>query len=171
MYERRISVFATPSGEEFEVIKERARNHLDSDGALARVPHSNQLWMLAGFALFDALRSKYECIEVYPQATAWALDVNTTHKSKKAGLHAQMHAGAARTEWPTGHPDEPSLAGIGYGSEHDKLDAYLSAWIASLPEDEREPCGEPEADDVIWIPRVEGQQRSGPPANPSNMTR
>jgi predicted nuclease with RNAse H fold len=153
MYERGISVFATPSEEEFRQIIAIAQNHLAAGGACARLPNANRFWMLAGFALFRALAPQIECIEVYPQATAWALGVNTAKKLKQAGLQVQLHAATQRTGWPDGRPDEPTLAEIGYGSKHDRLDAYLSTWIASLPEEEREPCGEA-PDDVIWIPRI-----------------
>lgn len=60
---------------------------------------------------------------------------------------------ARETGWPAQRDGEPVLKEIGYGSLDDKLDAYLSAWVASLPADEREACGEA-PDDVIWIPRV-----------------
>ena len=43
---------------------------------------------------------------------------------------------------------------IGYGSPHDRLEAYLSAWVASLERGHREPLG-CEPNDVIWVPRIE----------------
>lgn len=153
MYERGISVFATPSEEEFRRIIAVAQNHLAADGACARLPNANRFWMLAGFALFRALAREIECIEVYPQAAAWALGVNTATKLKHAGLQVQLHAITQRTGWPNGRLGEPTLAETGYGSKHDRLDAYLSTWIASLPEEGREPCGEA-PHDVIWIPRI-----------------
>jgi hypothetical protein len=150
---RHISCFATPSQEEFNQKIKQARDHLASGGALASVPNANQLWMLVGFALFDALAAKYECIEVFPQAIVAALDAARTHKSARPGLEAQLAAVARETGWPSGQAGEPRLSEIGYGSRHDKLDAYLAAWVASLTETEREACGEA-PHDVIWIPRV-----------------
>ena len=44
------------------------------------------------------------------------------------------------------------IAQQGYGSAHDKLDAFMAAWVASLPEDDVVPCGDP-PNDVIWIPK------------------
>jgi len=41
-------------------------------------------------------------------------------------------------------------AHAGYGPLHDRLDAYLAAWVASVGESEREALGSP-PDDVIWI--------------------
>jgi hypothetical protein len=45
------------------------------------------------------------------------------------------------------------LSGIGFGHQHDRIDAYLSAWVASLEDQDREALGKP-PDDVIWIPRL-----------------
>lgn len=150
---RRISCFATPSDFEFEEKVENARRHLASGGALASLPSANQLWMLVGFALFEVLAEEFDCIEVFPQATASALGVAAHHKSGRVGLAGQLAAVAEITGWPNGRTGEPRLEGICYGSRHDKLDAYLSAWVASLPETEREACGEA-PHDVIWIPRL-----------------
>jgi hypothetical protein len=50
-----ISCFATPSAADFELIHEKVRRHLAAGGAEDRIPHSNQLWMLAGFAIFSEL--------------------------------------------------------------------------------------------------------------------
>jgi hypothetical protein len=150
-----ISCFATPSRTGFDGIVGKARQHLTAGGAEARTPHANQLWMLVGFALFEALGGEYEVIEVYPQATVVALGISVDHKSTRAGFEAQLSGTAKATGWPDG--DRASkLREVGYGSRHDKLDAYLSAWVASLPETQRIPRGEA-PDDVIWVPRVNGR--------------
>lgn len=156
MDRQRISCFATPSRTEFDSIAERARQHLAAGGEEARIPHANQLWMLVGFALFEVLSSDYECIEVYPQVTVAALGVTGVHKSKRAGFEARLTGAANVTGWRDNQV--PKLADAGYGSRHDKLDAYLSAWVASLPERERIPCGDP-PDDAIWVPRVHSSPR------------
>ena len=41
----------------------------------------------------------------------------------------------------------------GYGKRDDKLDAYLSAWVASLDENDRIPLGM-RPHDVIWVPKI-----------------
>lgn len=152
MDQQNISCFATPSRAEFDNIVARVRWHLSAGGSETRIPHANQLWMLVGFILFEVLSNKYECIEVYPQATVAALGISGVHKSKRAGLEAQLAGVAKVTGWPNnGRTSE--LREIGYGSRHDKLDAYLSAWVASLPEHQRRPCGEA-PDDAIWVPRM-----------------
>lgn len=61
-----ISCFTTPSGTEFEKIRIKVHDHLKTGGLESRLPHANQLWMLAGFALFKRLRMDWECLEVYP---------------------------------------------------------------------------------------------------------
>lgn len=47
-----ISCFATPSRTEFEKIGEKAKKHLAAGLPVPRLPHANQLWMLAGFEVF-----------------------------------------------------------------------------------------------------------------------
>jgi hypothetical protein len=148
----RISCFATPNQKEFEVIKKKTSRHLDEGGAENRMPHANQLWMLVGFALFKVLGKYYDCIETFPQAIVNALHASETHKSKEAGVALQLSAVAKHTGWPLGK-ERSELNQIAFGSLHDKLDAYLSAWVASLSAKECLVCGEANTD-VIWIPRL-----------------
>lgn len=148
-----ISCFATPSKEDFNNVIEKIEKHLGSGGSESTLPHANQLWMLAGFSLFERLRKKYECIEVFPQAIVAALGCSKVHKSKKDGLAAQEQAAWIATGW-AGKYDNPDLKSAVYGSPHDRLDAYLSAWIASLPEEKRTCYGNKQNDDVIWTQKA-----------------
>ena len=148
----RISCFATPSETEFAAIRTKANGHLDSGGAESCLPHANQLWMLVGFALFEMLSARYECIEVFPNAIVDALQARTVHKSKSEGLATQLSAVAKYSGWPPAN-DHSQLDRIAFGSRHDKLDAYLSAWVASLPSSQRLASGA-EPSDVIWIPNL-----------------
>jgi len=149
---RGVSCFATPGPSQWRVIRASARAHLDRGGAVSRLPHANQLWMLASFELFRVLGRRYACREVFPQATVVALGAGARHKAKTQGYREQLRAAGAAT----GHPDAASLdtrlRAASFGSRHDRLDAYLCAWVASLETRELEACGEP-PDDVIWIPR------------------
>ncbi len=147
-----ISCFATPSKEDFDNIIKKVKNHLGSGGSESMIPHANQLWMLAGFSLFEKLRSKYECIEVFPQAIVTALKCSKVHKSKKDGLTTQEKAAWNATGWT--ECDTPELRSAVFGSPNDRLDAYLSAWIASLPEKERTCHGNKLSDDVIWTQKA-----------------
>lgn len=149
---RSISYFKTPTASEFDEIVDKGGEFLGRGGAAACLPNANRIWMLAGFALFQVMCDEFECIEVYPHATAHALGVAQFSKQTKCGLAAQLKAVAEHTGWPD-LPGMVPLSQVGFGSRDDKLDAYSSAWIASLPESEREPLGEP-PDDVIWVPRV-----------------
>ena len=149
---RRISCITTPTATEFEAICERARAHLADGGAESCLPGANQLWMLVGFSLFRTLRHHWECIEVFPHAIAVALGAHAIHKSRADGLLAQISAAAKHCGWPRCAALR-ELGSIGYGSSHDRLDAYLGAWVASLGETAREPFGEPPTD-VIWVPRL-----------------
>lgn len=157
---RRISCITTPDVAEFEAIRERALRHLAQGHPEANLPGANQLWMLIGFSLFRTLRAHWECLEVFPQAIASVLGVGSVHKSHADGLRAQLRSAAQHTGWPRelrtdqSEPSVNCLAAIGFGSGHDRLDAYLAAWVASLEEAAREPFGEPPAD-VIWVPRLE----------------
>lgn len=152
MDERGISCFATPSKSEFNEIIAKARRHLDNGGAENNIPHANQLWMLIGFALFQALGKEYECIEVFPQAIVRELGESKIHKSKPQGYLSQVEALSTKIGWGSSELSQ-KLMSIGYGSKHDKLDALLSAWVASLPPEDRIACGRL-PDDVIWIPKV-----------------
>ena len=148
-----ISSFKTPSALEFEVIREKALQHLAIGGALPNIPHSMQLWMLAGFEIAKALRPLAPMIEVYPQATIRRLLPNAEHKSGVGIPALQLQALAVQTGWPTSADDLAKLPNICSGAMHDKVDAYGAAWVASLAENERESYGE--GRDAIWVPKAE----------------
>ena len=146
----KISCITTPDAEQFAAICARAEEHLAAGGGQSNIPAANQIWMLVGFALFQRLRHEWDCLEVFPQAIAAALGASAIHKRTAEGQLAQLAAVAKCTRWPS-PPSLTALDGIGHGARHDRLDAYLSAWIASLPEPERRAAGEP-PNDVIWLP-------------------
>ena len=149
---RGISCIPTASAEEFVTIQERARDHLAAGSAASRLPHANQLWMLVGFSLFSRLQRAWACIEVFPHATAVVLQAAGCRKSDPVGCAERLKAASRHAGWPL--PAEVgALRVIGYGARHDKLDAYLSAWIASLEEPEREALGG-RPNDTIWLPRT-----------------
>lgn len=148
-----ISYIQTPSRAAFDLMADRVRQHLLEGGSHSTLPCANQLWMLFGFTLFDALsHAGWECLEVYPHATVRILRSGQRHKSAPGAVVAQMTAAASYTDWPAKH-ETSSLNSIAYGSMHDRFDAYLAAWVASVPENERRPIGSP-PDDVIWVPRL-----------------
>ena len=147
-----INCITTPDINQFEIIKSKALTHLENGGEQSRIPHANQLWMLVGFELFQTLCQKWECIEVFPQAIVKTLGAGKIHKSKIEGLIKQLSAISGFTGWPEAI-SKSCLNDIGFGSFHDKLDAYLSAWVASLNMNEREPIGSP-PNDVIWVPLI-----------------
>jgi uncharacterized protein DUF429 len=109
--------------------------------------------MLVGFELFRRLRHDWECLEVYPQAIAASLGARDIHKSHRDGVRQQLAAAARYTGWPVVH-EIASLDRVCYGSNHDRLDAYLAAWVASLEHGDRRAIGCP-PDDVIWVPRLQ----------------
>jgi hypothetical protein len=146
-----ISFIKTPCAADFDQLRLRGLEHLAAHGSEPRIPGANQLWMLVGFALFQRLSRDWECIEVYPQAIARAIQSGDVHKSDATGLSAQVEAAAAYTGWPR-PVDMSELDRIGFGRRHDMLDAYLAAWVASLPDPERRRYGV--EGDEIWVPHV-----------------
>lgn len=153
--QRQISCITTPSEDGFEAICKMATEHLRSGGSQPTIPGANQLWMLVGFELFRRLGVDWECIEIFPQAIAALLDVHHIHKSQQNGVIKQLTAVARRTQWPV-KADVTSLVDIGYGSLHDRLDAYMAAWMAALDNGDRMAIGQA-PHDVIWVPRLEGK--------------
>jgi hypothetical protein len=151
-----IHCISTPSLAEFVVIRKKAAQHLLSRGAASHLPAANQLWMLVRFELFRVLRRNWECIEVFPQAIAAFLNASDRHKSTPEGLLAQLKAVSHYTHWPV-TAEVLDLSQIAYGSPHDRLDAYLSAWVASLAETNRLPLGLL-PDDAIWVPHLPQHQ-------------
>jgi Protein of unknown function (DUF429) len=133
-----LSSFKTPAKSDWADIREKCAQHLRSGGSTASLPHANKIWMLFGFELFSALRSGVgaEVIEVYPFAIVRALLPSCEHKSTEQGYRDQLTAVADRTGWKP--PDlEARLKATVPGSQHDRLDAYMAAWVASLTPEQR----------------------------------
>jgi hypothetical protein len=110
--------------------------------------------MLFGFELFASIRSglKAEVIEVYPFAIVRALLPACQHKTTEQGYRDQLAAVAARTGWEP-QKLEARLKATAPGSRHDRLDAFMAAWIASLPPERRRAFGDARRpDDAIWVP-------------------
>jgi hypothetical protein len=155
--QQRISCFTTPSSTGFDAIRVKVRNHLKAGGAESRLPHANQLWMLAGFALFRRLRTEWECLEVYPQATMRVLGASTVHKAKAGGVSAQIEAVSRYTGWPDSSIEQPlqALKAVVQAPLHDALDA----WVAALDPSQRSAFGSP-PNDAIWVPLVPNSQQA-----------
>lgn len=151
---RGIRFYLTPDEAGWARIRDEVRAHLAAGGDVCRLPQANRLWMLAGFALFARLQREWPCLEAFPHATGLALGAAGERKQTAAGLQARLAAVAVRTGWPD-PPALDALDGVAFGARHDKLDAYLCAWVASLDEGLREAVGGP-ADDTIWLPSPAG---------------
>ncbi len=153
MDQLKISCFTTPSHDKFIEIRAKVSRHLAAGGAQNRMPHANQLWMLVGFSLFEVLAPSYRCLEVFPQATVRILGVGNEHKSKSAGLMRQLQEIAKHTGWSYASELKAALDQCARSPLHDRLDAYMCAWISSLYPDRLKPCGSP-PEDVIWVPEL-----------------
>jgi hypothetical protein len=150
----RISCYATPSAADFESIIAKGKAHITQGKEPSRLPHSMQIFMLAGFALAEALADIAEVIEIYPQANVRLLNVASKHKTQKDQSKVQLQAISEYTGWPDTSHEWESVAEICKGPMHDKIDAYSAAWIASLPEDKRLALGSVAEGDAIWVPRL-----------------
>jgi predicted nuclease with RNAse H fold len=149
-----LSSFRTPAASAWAGIREKCANHLGLGGTAATLPHANKIWMLFGFELFASLKSELraEVIEVYPYSIIRALLPACEHKSTEQGYRDQLVAVAARTGWEPQNL-EARLKATVPGSRHDRLDAFMAAWVASLPPEGRRALGDAQRpDDVIWVP-------------------
>ena len=150
-----IAFFVTPSRTEFKEIRRRAREHLCKGGETSYLPSANRLWMLAGFQIWRALTAAFaetEFLETHPHAISVRLKAAKPKKSSAAGFQSRLNAVCRLTGWESTDDLKHRLQKQGYGSSHDKLDAFLSAWVASLARDEREALGQL-PNDAIWVPR------------------
>lgn len=148
----RISCFATPSHQQFAEIRRVVRAYLAQGGPEAAMPYANKLWMLVGFALFRRLETEFECLEVFPNAIVRALAPAGEHKSTKVGFERQVALLSNAAGWPQ-PKTSVSLNQICYGLRHDKLDAFMAAWVASLPRERLLGHGDG-GRDTIWVPAL-----------------
>jgi len=151
---RGLSSFQTPAASAWLGIRQQCASHLGHGGSVATLPHANKIWMLFGFELFACLKSglRAEVIEVYPFSIVRELLPACEHKSTEKGYRDQLHAVAARTGWEP-QSLEARLKAAVPGSRHDRLDAFMAAWVASLPLQARRAFGDAQRpDDSIWVP-------------------
>lgn len=149
-----ISCYKTPSTEDFERIIAKGQAHLAQGGPANRMPHAMQLFMLPGIAIAEEVAEIAPVLEIYPQAIARRLGSASQHKTKKGQPTVQLEAVGKHTGWPNGENDWAELKHICRGAMHDKVDAYSVAWVASLPENQREYFGDPQQNDAIWVPKL-----------------
>jgi hypothetical protein len=110
--------------------------------------------MLYRFELFASLRNglAVKVIEVYPFAIIRALLSACEHPSTEQGYRDQLAGVAARTGWEP-QALEAKLKATVSGSRHDRLDAFMAAWVTSLPSEQRRAFGDAlRSDDSIWVP-------------------
>jgi len=149
-----ISCFATPTKKQFDEKIRATLAHLQAGGKEAEMPNANQIWMLVGFALFETLKKRdYDCIETYPQAIVHELKCSDNHKSTADGFSGQLGSAAKAVGYSSPDVFQKALETMGYGSRHDKLDAFLSAWVASLPPSQERVFGR-KPNDAIVVPNM-----------------
>jgi predicted nuclease with RNAse H fold len=151
----RLSNFQTPNAAEWPGIRNKCNAYLSAGHELTGLPYANMIWMLYGFEIFKLLRERrFEVIEVFPYSIVRALLPTCMHKSTKEGYADQLKAIAERTGWGGDPPSlEKTLEDRVSGSRHDRLDAFMAAWVASLDPKDREAHGDAaNLDDAIWVP-------------------
>ena len=149
-----LSSFRTPPAPAWAGIREKCAKHLRDGGSAATLPYANKIWMLFGFELFTCLKRDIEAevIEVYPFAIVRALLPACEHKSTEKGYRDQLIAVSGRTGWEP-QKLEARLKATVPGNRHDRLDAFMAAWVASLPPKSRRAFGNARRpDDAIWVP-------------------
>jgi Protein of unknown function (DUF429) len=149
-----LSYFRTPDTSAWIEIRTACMTHLSEGGAISELPHANKIWMLYGFELFSSLRRKLrtEVIETYPYAVVRTLLPICDHKSTETGYRDQLRAVAERTGWKA-ETLEARLKLAVSGTRNDRLDAYMAAWLASLPPEKRRAYGDARLpNDAIWVP-------------------
>jgi predicted nuclease with RNAse H fold len=149
-----LSSFQTPTVERWSEIRKSCIQHLEQGRPLSRLPHANNVWMLYGFELFSAFRSAslFELIEVYPYSIVSELVPGCPHKTTVEGYRRQLDTIAQQTGW-IAEELERRLKLTASGSKHDRLDAFMAAWVASLPAEKRRAYGNPTSlTDPIWAP-------------------
>lgn len=152
------SCIPTPTERSLEDKRKAAQRHLARGLPLANLPGANQFWMLVGFALFEELGHGRQCREVYPHVIFRALGIDSCHKSSADGYRAQLNAAAAITA-NTPRALDDALRRSVFGARHDRLDAFVAAWVAATPKARLIGYGEP-PDDVIWCPKRRGEPAS-----------
>ena len=149
-----LSSFRTPAKSAWAAIRQQCVEHIRQGGTTASLPYANKIWMLYGFELFESFRNGLaaDVIEVYPFAIIRALLPACEHKSTRHGYRDQLAAIASRTGWKL-QALEARLKTTVSGSRHDRLDAFMAAWVASLPSERRRAFGDAQRqDDAIWVP-------------------
>jgi predicted nuclease with RNAse H fold len=155
---RGLSSFQTPHETAWRNILQSCQTHNRDGGELSRMPHANKIWMLYGFELFRELRATnaYDVIEVYPYSIVRPFVGDCPPKATPEGYQRQLEAIASKTSW-TPADLELALKQSVSGSKHDRLDAFMAAWVASLSAEGRLAYGNKnDPDDAIWVPHLKG---------------
>ena len=178
-----LSSFRTPDCDQWLEIKRKCRRHLEGRKPPNRLPYANKIWMLYGFKLYEAFRAtgQKNVIEVYPYAIVRAVAGDCRHKTTPEGYSRQLAAVAKATGWAPVELDGRLRQSV-VGARHDRLDAFMAAWVASLDKSQRRAYGdETNPNDAIWVPRNEAlvsprltasaatrfeRSTSGPPGTP-----
>ena len=150
-----LSSFRTPPTSAWADIIKKCVDHLRGGGTAATLPYANKIWTLAALSSSNSRRS-----DLTPKSS----------RSIRSPLseHCCQYASTSRRTRDTGisllqlrpvrdgclpQKLEARLTETVPGSRHDRLDAFMAAWVASLPRAQRRAFGDAErSDDAIWVP-------------------
>lgn len=144
-----IQFIKTPTEHEFSAKRKEAAAHLQAGNPVASLPGANLWWMCIGFALFETLTDHWDCVETYPQAILHQIKYVGAHKSKD---HAKQLAHIISISGIQELSTE-SLRVRSFGAPHDRIDALMSAWVASLSPNQIDQFGTA-PEDQIWVPAL-----------------
>ena len=149
-----LSSFRTPAASAWDGIKQKCVEHLGSGGSTATLPHANKIWMLFGFELFSSLRAGlrdrgHRGISVCYRP---GIAIRLRAQVDGAGLSGSARRGRRPHRVETAGSRSQATATVP-GSRHDRLDAFMAAWVATLPREQRRAIGDArQPDDAIWVP-------------------
>lgn len=149
LQEANIQFIKTPAEHEFGEKRKEAANHLLSGKPVNSLPGANLWWMCVGFALFETLTDHWDCVETYPQAILHQIKYVGSHKGKDhAKQLAHIISISGIQELSSG-----TLRDRSFGAPHDRVDALMSAWVASLPQNQIHTFGTT-PEDQICVPTL-----------------
>lgn len=145
------TLYKTPTKAELSAAVKKLQAEVSKFGSIQSPYYSNLLWIIPGIQLFKELGKTYTCIETFPNAIVKQLDKNIGHKSNTEELYKQIglfckYLNIDKEEL------QRDLQTACVGSLHDRFDAYLCAWAASLPTEKIKIYGA--ENDTIHIPVI-----------------
>jgi hypothetical protein len=149
-----LSSFRTPTVSAWTSIRQMCADHLRSGGSAATLPTPTKSGCSSASSSSHpsravSRRKSSRCIHSPSFERCYH---RAQHKTTEQGYRDQLNAVAARTGWEPLKLESRLKLAVS-GSRHDRLDAFMAAWVASLPPERRRAFGDAQRpDDAIWVP-------------------